>query len=115
MPVAAMAVPVLPGKETEAQKFAADLSGQRAAEFAEFAVSGTITRETWHLQQTPDGAMMVVWFEASDPEKAFEHLATASDDFTKWLRGRIQDVSGVDPSEPQEGHVPSETVLDWSA
>ena len=114
MPVVAMAMPVLPGKETEAQKFAADVSDQRAAEFTEFqAVSGT-TRETWHLQQTPDGTMMVVWFEASDPEKAFEHLATASDDFTKWFRARIQDVSGLDMSEPQDGP-PPETVLDWSA
>jgi hypothetical protein len=114
MPAVCMAMPLLPGKEAEAKKFAAEVSGPRAVEFAEFQTGTGTTRETWHLQQTPDGTMLIVWFEDPDPEKAFEHMATASDDFSKWFRGRIQDVTGADMSEPQEGP-PPETLLDWSA
>lgn len=114
MPTVALAIPVLPGKESEARKFAAEVSGDQADGFAKLqAVSGT-THETWHLQQTPDGTTMILWFECSDPEKSSEHLTTGSDDFTKWFRGRIQAVTGADMSEPREGP-PSETIFEWSA
>jgi hypothetical protein len=53
---------------------------------------------------------MLVWFEG-DIEKAFEDLATATDDYTVWFRDQIKGVTGLDMSEPTEGG--PELLLDW--
>jgi hypothetical protein len=47
-----------------------------------------------------------VWFEASDIEKAFTHLATTDNEFTTWFRGRVKDLTGVDLGAPPEGPLP---------
>ena len=102
--------PILPGKEQEAREFAAACTGKRRKGFEEQLTSGGITRETWALQETPMGSLMVVWFEASDIEKAFTHLATADNEFTTWFRGQVKDLTGVDLGAPPEGPPPDVLV-----
>ncbi len=106
------AFPILPGKTDAARAFASDVTGARKAEFNDMQKRAGTARETWSLQETPAGAFILVWFEGN-VEKAFDDLATASDDFTVWFRAQIKNVTGVDMSEPAEGG--PELLVEWSA
>ena len=45
--------------------------GARRKGFDAQAARTGLARETWALQETPMGSLMLVWFEAPDVEKAF--------------------------------------------
>lgn len=105
--------PVLEGKEGAARAFAAETMGARKADFDDLQARSGITKETWSLQETPAGSFMLVWFEG-DVEKAFAELASDSSEFGTWFRGQIQDVTGLDMSEPSD-EAPPEVLVDWSA
>ena len=108
------AFPVLPGKAEAARAFAEETMGPQRSGYDESQRRLGITRETWSIQETPDGnAMVLVWFECPDPQAAFAGLAQDPSDFAVWFRGRVKDVSGVDLTEPMEGG--PETLLDWRA
>ena len=55
--------PIQAGKEADARAFAAETSGARRRDFEAHLTRVGITRETWSLQETPMGSLMVVWFE----------------------------------------------------
>src|SRR5213594_3877053 len=94
------AFPVLPGKVDAARAFANETMGGRRAGLDESQKRGGITRETWSMQEKPDGsAFVLVWFESPDPEKSFAELAQDSSDVAVWFRGRVQEISGVDLAE----------------
>jgi hypothetical protein len=108
------AFPILPGKVEAARAFAKDTMSAQRSGYEESQKRGGITRETWSIQETPDGnAFVLVWFESPDPEKSFAELAQESSDFAVWFRQQVKEVSGVDLTEPQEGG--PELVLDWKA
>jgi hypothetical protein len=108
------AFPVLPGKEDAGRAFAKETMGARRSGYDESQKRGGITRETWSLQQMPDGSSAVlVWFEAEDPDKAFAELAQDTSDFAVWFRGQVKEISGVDLTEVPEGG--PELLLDWKA
>jgi len=108
------AFPVLPGKEAAAKAFAATCIGERRSEFEDLQSRVKTTRETWSYQETPMGALMLVWFDTVDVEAVFVDLATADDDFAVWFRAQVLDFTGVDLGAAPEGP-PPEIVLDWSA
>ena len=108
------AFPILSGKTEEARAFAGEVMGARRREFDESQARFGATKETWALQSTPDGDIMLVWFEAADLEKGFAALAESSDPFDVWFRGRVQEVTGVDLAAPQD-EPPPEVLVDWSA
>ena len=105
--------PVQAGKEDDARAFAAETLGARRDGFAAHNARSGTTRETWSLQETPMGSFILVWFEG-DVEKAFADLATDDSDFTKWFRGCVLDVTGVDLGAPPEGPPPA-VLVDWHA
>ena len=108
------AFPVLPGKLDAARAFAEETMGARRSGFDESQKRGGITRETWSIQETPDGsAFVLVWFESADTDKAFGELAQDSSEFAVWFRERVQEISGVDLAAAPEGG--PELVLDWNA
>ena len=108
------AFPVLPGKVDTARTFAKETMGPRRSGYDESQKRGGITRETWSLQENPDGsAFVLVWFESPDPEQSFAELAQDSSDFAVWFRAQVKEVSGVDLAAPAEGG--PELVLDWEA
>jgi hypothetical protein len=108
------AFPILPGKSDQARAFAAAINGDRRREFDESQARFGSTRETWALQSTPDGELMLVWFEAADVEKGFAVLAQSTEPFDVWFRDQVQDATGFDlaapPAEP-----PPEVLVDWTA
>lgn len=114
MAVKNLAFPILPGKVDAARSFAHETSGKRRWDFGEFQKRSDVTRETWSIQELPGGgALLLVWFEAADPGKAFAELAQDSSELAVWFRERVQEINGIDLTQPQEGG--SEVVLDWVA
>jgi hypothetical protein len=106
--------PVLPGKEEAMRAYAAGINGPRRAEFGAAQAALGITRQTWTYQQTPDGSLVLVWFEAADVEKVFEDFAQATDEYNIWSRSQIREITGIDMSEPSDAP-PPEVIVEWSA
>jgi Family of unknown function (DUF6176) len=106
--------PVLPGKEEAARSWIAELEGGRKEGFDAMQRRSEIARETLTLMETPGGSFLLFWFEGSDVEKAFATVIGGEDDFTRWHRERLLDVTGVDLTQAGDA-APPETLLDWAA
>ena len=106
------AFPVLKGKEDLAKKFADEIAGPRKGDFDAMQKKSSVTRETWTLQETPMGSFVLVWFEG-DVEAAFADMATSDDEIAKWMRDRIQELTGVDMAA--DDSPPPAVLLDWTA
>ncbi len=75
MAVFNVAFPIIPGKVDAARSFASEIFVERRSAFTEFQNSAGVARETWSIQELPDGgALMLVWFEAADPGQVFADL-----------------------------------------
>ena len=98
--------PIKAGKEEDARAFAAETFGARRPDFEAHLERDGVTRETWSLQETPMGSLMLVWFEG-DVEKAFANLATDDSEFTTWFRARVLDLTGVDLRTPSADPPPA--------
>jgi hypothetical protein len=108
------AFPILPGKEDAARAFAEEAMGARRSGFDESQRRQGISRETWSIQEAPGGsALVVVWFECPDPEKAIAQLGQDPSEFAVWFRERVMEINGIDLSEPLAGG--PELILDWRA
>jgi hypothetical protein len=108
------AFPLLPGKLEAARSYAKETMGPRRPGFDEWQKRGKTTRETWSLQENPDGgAVLIVMFESPDPQQSFAEHAQDSSDFAVWFRERIKEISGADLTQALEGG--PELILEWSA
>jgi len=104
------AFPVLPGKTEEGREFAKTCMGPRRAEYAESLKAGGITQESWFLQKTPQGDLVIVYFEAENVEKSFETLAKSKTPFGAWFKQQVKSVTGFDLEQPMTGPPPEEIV-----
>jgi len=105
--------PIQAGKEDAARAFAAETIGAQRAGYEEHLQRVGITRETWTLQETPMGSLLLVWF-VGDLDKAFADLATNDSEHMKWFRARVLDVTGVDLAAPPDGPPPA-VLVDYRA
>jgi hypothetical protein len=105
------AFPVLPGKEDEPRKFAQETLDRRE-DFEASQGRLNISEEEWSLQQTPDGAMVLVRFKTPDVESVFAEFGQSTDPFDTWFKGRVLEITGVDLSAPSDDPLP-ETILSW--
>jgi hypothetical protein len=105
--------PIQAGKEEDARAFAAETFGARRPDFEAHLERVGVTRETWSLQETPMGSLMLVWFEG-DVEKAFADLATDDSEYMTWFRARVLGVTGVDLTAPADGPRPA-VLIDYQA
>ncbi len=109
------AFPILPGKLELAKAFGREVTGPRRAEFEELQRRRGVTRETWSIQETPDGGgLSVVWIESPDPEKAIIVGVEDPSEFAVWFHERVKEINGIDlraaPPPP-----PPTVTLDWAA
>lgn len=110
------AFPILPGKLELAKAFGRDAMGARLAELDEFQRRRGVVRETWSIQETPDGGgLSVVWIESPDPEKAIAVSAEDPSGFAAWFRERVKEINGIDLSAAAPPPPPPTVTLDWSA
>ena len=84
--------------------------GPRRSEFAEALKRQGVTKESWFLQKTPQGDMVIVHFEAEDLEKTFETEAKSKDPFMVWFKQQVKSVTGVDLEQPSDEPPPEEIV-----
>jgi hypothetical protein len=114
MPLVVRAFPVLPGKDEQLRRFAAELTGERRSEAAEFYRSFGVARESWHLQQTEHGYWVIGVTEVSDDlEKGAQAYATSQRPFDRWFKDQVQEISGIDPDIEPLGP-PTQTLFEWS-
>jgi hypothetical protein len=71
-----------------------------------------VTRESWHLQQLPDGAVLILSIDSGDLAGAFAAYAAADGPYERWEKQQIEELTGVDLSKPLAGPLP-ETLVDW--
>jgi Family of unknown function (DUF6176) len=92
------AVPVLPGKEELDRQVLDELAGSRREEYEASLREGGITRQAiWH-QETPDGTLAIVYFEADDPEAPMR-WTTSDSEVSRWFVEQMQEVHGIDISQ----------------
>ncbi len=108
------AFPVLPGQEAAVRKFAAEASA-RAAEAAEMHQAFGVSHESWHLQQTPSGLVVIVITEVSGRPvaSAASDYAASTAPFGAWFKQQVLDVSGIDPAREPLGP-PTTCIYNWS-
>lgn len=113
MRILVRAFPVLPGKEGQVRELAEEVHGERRFQADEFYRRMGISRETWHLQQTDAGPMVIVCTEVADLEEAVRAYAASEHPFDTWLKSQVRRVSGIDPNQQPAGPF-TEQVFEWS-
>ena len=107
------AFPVLPGKEQAAREFAHRVGGERKQETATFLQAFGVRRESWHLQETPQGIQIIVVTDVEDPphERAQAYGASQGA-YERWFKDNVRALSGVNPDVQPLGP-PTETIFSW--
>lgn len=110
-PLVVRAFPVLPGKEQEIRKLAAEMAGPRRQDAEEFYKSFGVHRESWHFQETPHGPIVIGVTEVDDAEKKAPQYAQSQRAFDRWFKDQVRNLTGVDPDTQPLGP-PSEVIFD---
>jgi CRISPR/Cas system CMR subunit Cmr4 (Cas7 group RAMP superfamily) len=106
-----MAFPVRPGKERALRRFVKELTDRRQREFADFEKRTRTTKELWYLQKSPQGSLVVVYFESrTKPEKAIEVLRRSRKAFDRWFKQQIKNISGLDFDHPPPDPLPEQIL-----
>ena len=113
MPLIVRAFPVLAGKEEAAIAFA-DEVGTRQDTAAFFQRHG-IRRESWHLQRTPSGAVIIVITDVEGPplERAAGYQNSQAS-YELWFKDRVRELSGIDPDTQPLGP-PTQTIFSYDS
>jgi hypothetical protein len=108
------ALPLAPGKTEAARAFMQELEGPRKSDFAASERRIGITKELWYLQQTPNGDLFVTYMESPDFGKALSLFSQSQDEFDRWFKQQMADVTGVDLNNPPAGPL-SEQLSSYEA
>ncbi|MBI2849319.1 MAG: hypothetical protein HYX88_04235 [Chloroflexi bacterium] len=112
MAVFCFAAPILPGKVEAVKRFAAELSGPRSKEFAEAQRRAGVSREVVWVQETPQGAMAVVYLDVDDPARAFKQMGSSDTPFDRWYAEQVKEIHGIDLTQP---FTLSQVAFEWRA
>jgi len=108
----AVVLPVLPGEVEQARQYGRDLAGMWLDQLADSDRKYGVTKEHWYLQETLQGAVLTLYGEAEDVERAFAAFAASDGPFERWQKEQLQAVTGVDFSQPTEGPL-AEVLVEW--
>jgi len=95
MAMLAMAAPILPGKLDRWQELKAQLMGPRRDEY-EASRRRMGVQEQSFLQRTPNGDLVILVFEGSDPAGAMAKMAGSKDPFDEWMAQQALEIHGLD-------------------
>jgi hypothetical protein len=96
----------------ELLEFVATLRGPRRAETAAFFRRYGVRHESWHLQDTEHGLLVLVVTEIDAPVEAAEAYAASTAAFEVWFKATVLDLSGSDPNTQPLGPATLE-VFSW--
>ncbi len=91
---ATIVFPLLPGKRLALEQFVRELVEERRE--AHDRSHRTVLSESWFLQPTPQGDLVIVYLEAGDPTEVFAELAVSQEPFEVWFRAQVMALSGMD-------------------
>jgi hypothetical protein len=114
MDQALFTLPILPGKTAAARAFLQEQDGPRKEELVACGQSVGVTKETWAIQQTPQGDFFVVYMAGDNIAQAFTQLAASQTEFDRWLKQQLQETTGADLNTPPPGPI-SEILTDVEA
>lgn len=89
------ALHLLPGKTEGARSFMRELD-ERYAEYAFSEQRIGITKESWYLQHTPRGDVLLAYLESPDLTCALKRFSESKDEFELWFKKRLAEATGVD-------------------
>ena len=96
-------LPIRLGKTAAGRTFLQDLERERKGQYAASEQRLGITKEVWALQQTPQGDLLVVFFQSNDINGAVRQFVGSRDEFDLWFKGQVKDITGVDLNVPPPG------------
>jgi hypothetical protein len=105
---------VLADKTEDARAFFRELETQRKSAYAASEQRINILKESWHLQQTPQGDLLLAYIESPDFTNALSLFSQSQDEFDLWFKQRLAEVTGVDLNEPPPGPL-SEQLSSYEA
>ena len=110
MAILAYAVPIPPGKTDALLQHLSEAAEREDLDetFRGLGISG----ETWHLQETPQGDLLVLVFDAEDPLSMLKAFSESQEELPVWQRQCLKEILGVDLSEPPPGP-PSRLIFEW--
>ncbi len=93
----AIAVPILEGKRAAFDEFIAAFEPKKAA-WEESRRAKGVAREYVWLQETPVGAMVVVYFESTSPDGP-RMMDESELEFDAWFQEQLTDIHGIQPGD----------------
>jgi hypothetical protein len=108
------ALPVLTGKTQDARAFFEELETRRKSDYAASERRINITKEAWYMQQTPQGDLLLACIESPDFADALSKFSRSQDEFDRWFKERVAEVTGVDLNDPPPGPL-SEQLSSYEA
>jgi hypothetical protein len=107
----ALAFPVLPGKTDKAKRFMKSLKTEHAKDFAALEKKLKTTKEAIFLQSSPQGDMIIDYYECANPQKSIEAMAKSKDKFALWMKSEISDFTGIDVSAMGKEPLPEQLLV----
>ena len=108
------ALPVLEDKTEEARAFFEELETQRKSDYAASEQRINISKESWYLQHSPHGDLLLAYTESPDFANALGMFSQSQEAFDQWFKQRIAEVTGVDLNDPPPGPL-SEPLSSYEA
>lgn len=105
------AFPLLPGKRQAFEAFTDEVR-RRKAEAAQFYNGYGIVRESWHLQHTTAGDLIICCTDIEDLKPAAAAYAAAQGPFDAWFKQQVLELCGIDANTQPMGPE-CRTVFDW--
>lgn len=106
MDQACFALPVLAGTTEAAHAFFNELETQRKKAYAASEQRLNISKESWYLQQTPQGDLLLAYIESPSFAEALKSFSRSQEEFDKWFKWfkqQVAEVTGVDLNNPPLG------------
>jgi hypothetical protein len=95
-----LALPIFPGKTDDARAFQRELETARKADYDRSERRLGITKELWYLASLPGGDHLIAYRETDDFGRALHLFSQSQDEFDRWFKRRLADVTGVDLNNP---------------
>lgn len=114
MSLVVRAFPVLAGKLDSVRQMAGAMTGERAAQTAQFFARFGVRHESWHVQETPAGAWVIAVSEIDEPSERARQYTASQHEFDAWFKSQVLALTGIDPSLQPLGP-PTEEIFAWTA
>ena len=103
----------LRGSPADLQSFVSALQNERRAEALAFYQAHGVTHESWYLQETSNGPLVIGLTQVTDVPPAPASFALTQTGFAGWFKEQVLALSGVDQNESPNGP-PTTLVYEYS-